>query len=344
VIGRFLLEEVDPSYAYGYRGSLLSRLAVASLHLNHVPIAKRCIRERRTYHHSSMLPLESAAIVRGLLRVHCIEEAWEVLEEELGLPMLPSASAVLSTTATSSLSTITTTSTHGIDETSSDLNNTTTVSSTNKEEDQQQQSIPYAQQDSDSTEMQILETKEKVIYRARSLCSIISRYLYEEQPTAAIDAIGKLKAMGQIIRELGLDSEDLDVPWEKLVRGAALCESRRRDGVWDTTTATTATSPSPNDSSGSGGSSGSNETPNTWPCNLVYPILDAMIAFPSDNNDRTFEALCNALVRRTVFVTGAVSLAGCPKPDRGECAFIGRSNVGKSSLVNMVSALLCILF
>jgi tRNA U34 5-carboxymethylaminomethyl modifying GTPase MnmE/TrmE len=79
------------------------------------------------------------------------------------------------------------------------------------------------------------------------------------------------------------------------------------------------------------------ETPSSWPCNFVYPVLDAMIAFPSDNNDRTFEALCNALVRRTVFVTGAVDMKGCPSPDRGECAFIGRSNVGKSSLVNMVS-------
>jgi GTPase involved in cell partitioning and DNA repair len=28
---------------------------------------------------------------------------------------------------------------------------------------------------------------------------------------------------------------------------------------------------------------------------------------------------------------------GCPEADRGEVAFIGRSNVGKSSLVNMVS-------
>lgn len=27
---------------------------------------------------------------------------------------------------------------------------------------------------------------------------------------------------------------------------------------------------------------------------------------------------------------------GCPEADRGEVAFIGRSNVGKSSLVNMV--------
>jgi GTP-binding protein EngB required for normal cell division len=36
-------------------------------------------------------------------------------------------------------------------------------------------------------------------------------------------------------------------------------------------------------------------------------------------------------------VTGAVGMDGCPEADRGEVAFIGRSNVGKSSLVNMVS-------
>ena len=62
-----------------------------------------------------------------------------------------------------------------------------------------------------------------------------------------------------------------------------------------------------------------------------------MSAFPPENKDATFEALCNALVRRTVFVTGAVDMKGCPEADRGEAAFIGRSNVGKSSLVNMVS-------
>ena len=32
-----------------------------------------------------------------------------------------------------------------------------------------------------------------------------------------------------------------------------------------------------------------------------------------------------------------VNMKGCPRGDRGECAFIGRSNVGKSSLFNMVS-------
>jgi hypothetical protein len=61
-----------------------------------------------------------------------------------------------------------------------------------------------------------------------------------------------------------------------------------------------------------------------------------MTTFPSDNNDGVFEALSNALVRRVLFVTGAVDMAGCPPADRGEAVFIGRSNVGKSSLVNMV--------
>ena len=65
---------------------------------------------------------------------------------------------------------------------------------------------------------------------------------------------------------------------------------------------------------------------------------------PPENKDVTFEALCNALVRRTVFVTGAVNMDGCPEADRGEVAFIGRSNVGKSSLVNMVRWCYCSCF
>lgn len=34
------------------------------------------------------------------------------------------------------------------------------------------------------------------------------------------------------------------------------------------------------------------------------------------------------------FVCGATSIEGCPAPDRCEITFIGRSNVGKSSLIN----------
>lgn len=37
------------------------------------------------------------------------------------------------------------------------------------------------------------------------------------------------------------------------------------------------------------------------------------------------------------FVTSSVMESQCPKPDKAEYAFIGRSNVGKSSLINMLT-------
>jgi uncharacterized protein YcaQ len=86
-IERFLLEEVDESFGYGYRGSLLARLAVAALHLQEHAIARRAMVERHTTHRVSMLPMESAAIIRGLLRVHNVTDALEVLEDELSLPV-----------------------------------------------------------------------------------------------------------------------------------------------------------------------------------------------------------------------------------------------------------------
>jgi GTP-binding protein len=36
------------------------------------------------------------------------------------------------------------------------------------------------------------------------------------------------------------------------------------------------------------------------------------------------------------FIKSASKLSGCPKPQQAEFAFIGRSNVGKSSLINML--------
>jgi GTP-binding protein EngB required for normal cell division len=273
-IAHFLLEEVDMSFAYGYRGSLLSRLAVASLHMNNHDIAERCITERRISHRSSMLPLESAAIVRGLLRCHHVKEAWEVLEDELSLPL-----------------------DGWVEFDASQFNDELHL----EEEAVRQQ----------------LEIRDKLIHRARSIGSIASRHFYEEEPTAGMAAISKLKDMGEIVKESGLTAEDLGMPWERFVRGAAMCESKRRDGKWD--------------------GDDSDEDPSSWPCNIVYTVLDAMIAYPPENKDVTFEALCNALVRRTVFVTGAVNMDGCPEADRGEVAFIGRSNVGKSSLVNMLT-------
>ncbi|MDR1156147.1 MAG: ribosome biogenesis GTP-binding protein YihA/YsxC [Bacteroidales bacterium] len=42
------------------------------------------------------------------------------------------------------------------------------------------------------------------------------------------------------------------------------------------------------------------------------------------------------IVRKAEFVKSSPSLKECPKPDMPEYAFIGRSNVGKSSLINML--------
>lgn len=91
-IERFLLEEVDHSFAYGYRGSLLARLAVAALHMENHRLARKAIKERKLNHRSSMMPMESAAILRGLLRVHNVTDAFEVLDDELSLPLAVSTS------------------------------------------------------------------------------------------------------------------------------------------------------------------------------------------------------------------------------------------------------------
>ena len=86
-IENFLLEECDETFAYGYRGSLLARLAVAAMHMNKNELARKATEIRRSVHRSSMLPLESAAIIRGLLRMHNVSDAIEVLDDELALPM-----------------------------------------------------------------------------------------------------------------------------------------------------------------------------------------------------------------------------------------------------------------
>lgn len=43
-------------------------------------------------------------------------------------------------------------------------------------------------------------------------------------------------------------------------------------------------------------------------------------------------------IRSAKYLISSVKTEGCPKADRPEYAFIGRSNVGKSSLINMLTA------
>ena len=42
-------------------------------------------------------------------------------------------------------------------------------------------------------------------------------------------------------------------------------------------------------------------------------------------------------IKKTRFIISNTEVEKCPKPDRPEYAFIGRSNVGKSSLINMLT-------
>lgn len=42
-------------------------------------------------------------------------------------------------------------------------------------------------------------------------------------------------------------------------------------------------------------------------------------------------------VLKAEYIISSKDLSGCPKPDRPEYAFLGRSNVGKSSLINMIT-------
>lgn len=45
----------------------------------------------------------------------------------------------------------------------------------------------------------------------------------------------------------------------------------------------------------------------------------------------------NAKIKKSVYVSSSVDLRGCPPQDFPEFAVIGRSNVGKSSLINMLT-------
>lgn len=262
-IERFLLEQTDENFAYGFRGSLLSRLAVAALHMGRHTIARKAIEERRQKHRDSMLPMESAAIIRGLLRVHNVTDALSLLEDELPVPLLDQAT------------------------------------------------------DPSFNELELPgHTRALLQYRALALASIASRHFYEGEVSQAVLACRKLQDMGSVIRLAGMTAGELNIPWERLIKGATECEAGRRLGQVDKLT---------------------HDDHIVIPCNIVYAVLNAMSAFPSEGTDRIYELLSNALVRRVVFVTGAVSMDKCPPPDRGEAAFIGRSNVGKSSLVNMIT-------
>ena len=231
----------------------------------------------------SMLPMESAAIVRGLLRVGNSTDAIEVLHDELSLPLEVCSKR----------------NQHGRRSHHSDSSQLVSI---------------HIQK---GAALDNQENQEQLKYRALSLASIVSRHFFAEDPVSAVSACQLLAELGPLVRQARLTSLDLNIPWLRIIQGAGKCETARRAGAIP---------------------SAKQEEDNEvkLPCNVVYSVLTAMSTFPYENDDLVFEAISNALVRRVLFVTGAVEMSGCPPADRGEAVFIGRSNVGKSSLVNMV--------
>lgn len=146
--------------------------------------------------------------------------------------------------------------------------------------------------------------EELIKYRSLTLLSIASCCFKQGGATKALKACDMLRLLGPMV--VG-GKNPVQMPWLKLIQSAAYYESQHRS-----------------------------QNATVAPANVVYSVLDCMNTFPSENDDLVYEALSNSLVRRVEFVTGAVSMKDLPPPDRGEAAFIGRSNVGKSSLVNMV--------
>ena len=264
-IAKLLLETTNDSFmANGSQGSLLSRLAVAALRLNNHAIATDAISYRQNQFRNDMNPLDSCAIVRNLLRAGNGTEAYQILEEELSLPMI----------------------------------------STNEDETAEAQ-------------CNLLKS------RAQALASIASWHFFGGEPRAAVYACRIMCAMGPAVRQAKISGSELGVPFLRLLQGASQCQSKIRTGEIVKESFL--------------GPNSEKVSKLQVPCNVVYAVLDVMMTLPSENDDRVYEVLSNALVRRVLFVTGAVNMDGCPPPDRGEAAFIGRSNVGKSSLVNAVT-------
>ena len=196
-ISRFLLEQTTDAFAYGYKGSLLARLAVAALHLQQHDIARRAIQVRRSSFATSMLPFESAALVRNLLRVHNVTDAWHVLEQELPLP-LPRPPVL-------------------VDKNDSSSHNNSIESSP----------LAIANDDYDDALM-----RDRLKHRALAMASIISRHFFENEPWLAVQACNQLaREMGPLLHQAQMTATELEMPWPRLLKAASTCQSTMRSSA-----------------------------------------------------------------------------------------------------------------
>jgi GTP-binding protein len=170
-----------------------------------------------------------------------------------------------------------------------------------------------------------------------ALSTLATYHFRRGEPVAALRA---LTLMGKGMRPV--ESER----WTRLAQAAAVCQSQLRLTMIQSSNNNRNNNNGNNNPSAVANIVGSVAVENPsvpLPPNVVHSVL--MARFRTDPSylfeaDPTwYEIVQNALVRRVVFVTGAVTMAGCPPRDekRGEAVFIGRSNVGKSSLINLLT-------
>ena len=83
------------------------------------------------------------------------------------------------------------------------------------------------------------------------------------------------------------------------------------------------------------------EDANTWP--IFTPrgrkllVVQGGVMMEPDVAER-LKCSTNAKITSSEYISSAVNLEGCPPPKYPEFAFIGRSNVGKSSLINCLTS------
>ena len=63
---------------------------------------------------------------------------------------------------------------------------------------------------------------------------------------------------------------------------------------------------------------------------IAFPFCEKMDDISIEKGRKLFSSECR-------FVKGVVAMDGLPKPDRVEICFAGRSNVGKSTLINSLT-------
>ncbi|GMH82123.1 hypothetical protein TrVE_jg12985 [Triparma verrucosa] len=184
-----------------------------------------------------------------------------------------------------------------------------------------------------------LSSDSAVVERSSALSILSTKYYDVDDYANAESTIKELETLGPKVRlfvdayvnDSANSSRDASafnlriqnsIDWKHLIQSSSKCESRRRSSFKN------------------GRLNGADLQPlilsKGGKSNVVFSVLRALTTHPAPNTDGIYEALANALVRRVTFLKGSVSMSTLPPPDRGEVAFIGRSNVGKSSLVNMI--------